>query len=1531
MRLARFTSPRMMMQIGVWVFALTAVSAARAATITVNTLVDENDGVGSGGISLRDAINEANSNGEDDTIAFSVTGTITLTADLPNITSNVDIEGPGANNLSVDGDSTYRIFVVMGSSTEVAIRDLTLANAHAQGGDGEDTENSAGFGGGGAGGGAAGMGAALFINDGTVQVSNVTFEDNAVIGGTGGDLSNTASNLPFGGGGGGVGGDGTSNDGGDGGFLGGSGGEIGYVGETGGDGAGGGAGSTAGTGGDGGFGGGGGGGGGGSMDSGGDAGPGGFGGGGGGGGENDGGSSGSVGGAGGDFGGDGGDGTDDDPGTGGGGAGLGGAVFVRAGDVELLNCAFNRNSATGGAAGDSDATAGDGKGGAVFVNSGATVAELNCTYGTGSDANSASDDTATSGDNDDIYGTIAAMPTVQSIARQDDEKTNDGQVTFEVTYSKAVTGVGTDDFELITTGNVSGASIVSANSISSNTVFAVVVNTGTGDGTIDLKALDDDSIQDGSAFKLGGAGSDNGEVTANAPYSIDKTRPAVTSITTVTSSPTNATTVSFNVVFSETVTGFNAAADIEVETNGTSNEAVSITQQSGTTYRVSITGVDGDGTIKATVKAGAATDTAGNTNASVAASDTVTVDTTAPAIASIDAPTTVDDFGRLIFTVTFAEAVTGLTSDDITINHDGTAHESISIEADSATVYRLIVAGVSGSGSATATINANAVTDSAGNGNAAMTSDAVAISDGDGGDTDGEDETDGGEIMSGGGLCGASMPMMTVMLLPLMVTVARRRRWKRCHATKYFFVLLALSFSTATVNAATITVDTLVDENDGVGTGGISLRDAINEANSNGEDDTIAFSVTGTITLTADLPSITTNVVIDGPGTSDLEINGDDQFRVFVVLGSSSNLTIRALTISNAYATGGDGGNSQFGGAGGGAAGIGAGLFQNDGTVRLESMTFQDCLVDGGNGGASGDSGAGNSGGGGGGIGGSGADGTLSLGGNGGSGGVLGGAAGVGGSTPTVGGEGAGGGGATQASSGNDGAAGGFGGGGGGAGYTVGMGAADGGTAGFGGGGAGADNGTPGTGGTHGGDGNARHGGGGAGLGGAIFVRAGTLAMFDCTFNSNTATGGTKGGGSAEDGEGKGGAIYVHAGATVEEFNTTFGTGGDANSATDDSASSGDDDDVFGTISTMPIVDSITRQDATTTNDGQVTFEVTFSEAVSGVGTDDFELVTTGSLAGASIVSANSISGNTVFAVVVNTGTGDGTIDLKALDDDSIQNGSAIKLGGTGSDNGEKTANAAYIIDKTRPTISSVTAVTSSPTNANTVLFNVVFSETVTGFDSASDIEVETNGTSNDAVSISQQSGTTYRVNVTGVDGDGTVKATVKAGAARDTAGNTNASVAASNTVTIDNTVPAINSIITPTSIDAFDRLIFTVTFSQAVTGFTSDDITVNHDGTAHESVALEADSTTIYRVIVAGVTGSGTVSITVNDNAATDSANNGNAATTSDAVTIASDEDDMDGEDETEMMPSGSLCGASMPMMTLMLLPLMALARRKR
>ena len=102
----------------VFVLALLAGSApvAHAATITVTNLND------SGAGSLRQAIADAAAG---DTIDFGVTGTITLTAGLV-INKNLNIQGPGAANLAIDGNNTVTVIDVRFVTVEMS--GLTIQN-----------------------------------------------------------------------------------------------------------------------------------------------------------------------------------------------------------------------------------------------------------------------------------------------------------------------------------------------------------------------------------------------------------------------------------------------------------------------------------------------------------------------------------------------------------------------------------------------------------------------------------------------------------------------------------------------------------------------------------------------------------------------------------------------------------------------------------------------------------------------------------------------------------------------------------------------------------------------------------------------------------------------------------------------------------------------------------------------------------------------------------------------------------------------------------------------------------------------------------------------------------------------------------------------------------------------------------------------------------------------------------------------------------------------------------------------------------
>src|SRR5262245_6777133 len=111
--------------------------AANATEYTVNTVIDENDGVGVGaGTSLREAITEANSEAGPHTIDFapSLTSsgptTITLLSALPAISRDMDIAGPGANLLSISAGNTTRVLQIA-LNTAVTMENLTLRDGAA--------------------------------------------------------------------------------------------------------------------------------------------------------------------------------------------------------------------------------------------------------------------------------------------------------------------------------------------------------------------------------------------------------------------------------------------------------------------------------------------------------------------------------------------------------------------------------------------------------------------------------------------------------------------------------------------------------------------------------------------------------------------------------------------------------------------------------------------------------------------------------------------------------------------------------------------------------------------------------------------------------------------------------------------------------------------------------------------------------------------------------------------------------------------------------------------------------------------------------------------------------------------------------------------------------------------------------------------------------------------------------------------------------------------------------------------------------
>jgi len=185
---------------------------------------------------------------------------------------------------------------------------------------------------------------------------------------------------------------------------------------------------------------------------------------------------------------------------------------------------------------------------------------------------------------------------VTSITRTNSNPTKAASVDFTVTFSETVTGVDLSDFSLTTTG-VSGATL---NGVSgSDNTYTVTVNTGSGNGTIGLGLVDDDSILGAALNPIGGSGAGNGNFDSGEVYTMDYIPPTILSIVRVKANPNASTDVKFRVTFSEPVSGIDPS-DFSLNTAGVVGATVSSVSMSGSGMMriVTVNTGMGDGTIR---------------------------------------------------------------------------------------------------------------------------------------------------------------------------------------------------------------------------------------------------------------------------------------------------------------------------------------------------------------------------------------------------------------------------------------------------------------------------------------------------------------------------------------------------------------------------------------------------------------------------------------------------------------------------------------------------------------------------------------------------------------------------------------------------------------------------------------------------------------------------------------------------------------------------------------------------------------------
>lgn len=150
---------------------------------------------------------------------------------------------------------------------------------------------------------------------------------------------------------------------------------------------------------------------------------------------------------------------------------------------------------------------------------------------------------------------------------------------------------------------------------------------------------------------------------ASHTWQVDATAPVVTSINrhNPATATTNATTVTFQVSFSESVTGV-GADDFTLSSTGMAIGTITSVSGSGERYEVTVSGISGSGTLRLDVNASSTgiTDAVGNgLSGGYTSGQFYTIDATSPAVTSVSVPAnaTYTSGQHLDFTMNFSEAV----------------------------------------------------------------------------------------------------------------------------------------------------------------------------------------------------------------------------------------------------------------------------------------------------------------------------------------------------------------------------------------------------------------------------------------------------------------------------------------------------------------------------------------------------------------------------------------------------------------------------------------------------------------------------------------------------------------------------------------------------------------------------------------------------------------------------------------------------------------------------------------------------------
>jgi cyclophilin family peptidyl-prolyl cis-trans isomerase len=292
-----------------------------------------------------------------------------------------------------------------------------------------------------------------------------------------------------------------------------------------------------------------------------------------------------------------------------------------------------------------------------------------------------------------------------------------------------------------------------------------------------------------------------------------------------------------------------------------------------------------------------------------------------------------------------------------------------------------------------------------------------------------------------------------------------------------------------------------------------------------------------------------------------------------------------------------------------------------------------------------------------------------------------------------------------------------------------------------------------------------------------------------------------------------------------------------------------------------------------------VNFTVVFNEAITDFTGSD---VTISGTAGATAATVTPVgTDGTTYTVAVSGMTQDGTVIV------SLAAKVARDLAGNYSAASTSTDNS-VTVDITPPTVTiNQAASQADPAIGPAAYFTVVFSEPVADF-TGSDVSISGTAAGTTAtVTPVGTDGTTYTVAVSGMTKDGTVIVDLAAGVAHDAAGNpVIASTSTDNSVTVDVTRPTVTvTQMNPAYPTSTLPIVFTIVFSEPVTDFTLEDVSITCSRNDTLTTVMSGSGTTYNVTISGGMTGDATITATVAAAAAHDAMGNPSVASTTTVI----------------------------------------------